>query len=88
MRAIAISPVDYSDASHLLDSMHRLRAKVFQDRLDWDVDVEQGREVDEFDAYCPTYILAVTRTRVVVGCARLLPATGPMMMSVLLPISS
>lgn len=85
MQPIAISPADYSGASDLLDAMHRLRAKVFQDRLDWDVDVRQGREVDEFDSCGPTYILAVTLTRDVVGCARLLPATGPMMMSVLFP---
>jgi acyl homoserine lactone synthase len=85
MRAIAISPADYSRSIELLDAMHRLRAKVFRDRLDWDVNVQQGREVDEFDFIGPTYILAVTPTRDVVGCARLLPATGPMMMSLLFP---
>ena len=85
MQAVAISPTDYSGATSLLDSMHLLRAKIFQGRLDWDVDVRQGREVDEFDSCGPTYILAVTRSADVVGCARLLPATGPMMMSVLFP---
>lgn len=85
MQAVAISPANYHGASSLLDSMHRLRARIFRGRLEWDVEVRQGREVDEFDACGPTYILAVTRTRDVVGCARLLPATGPMMMSVLFP---
>ena len=85
MQAIAISPANYSDTPDLLDAMHRLRAKVFHGRLDWDVEVKQGREVDHFDSCSPTYILTVTRTREVVGCARLLPATGPTMMSALFP---
>jgi len=50
MQAIAITPADYSGATNLLDAMHRLRAKAFQDRLDWDVDVQQDSEVDEFDS--------------------------------------
>lgn len=84
MRAIAIRP-DNRDSSGLLDKMHRLRARIFQGRLDWDVEVRQGREVDEFDACRPTYILTVTPSLDVVGCARLLPATGPTMMPVLFP---
>lgn len=85
MRAIAISAAEYRGAADLIDSMHQLRAQIFRGRLEWDVDVQQGREVDEFDSYRPTYILAVTSARQVVGCARLLPATGPTMMSVLFP---
>ncbi|WP_436163668.1 acyl-homoserine-lactone synthase [Mesorhizobium sp. LjRoot246] len=53
--------------------MHRLRARVFAGRLKWDVKVRQGREVDEFDRFGPTYVLAVTPISQVVGCARLLP---------------
>lgn len=85
MQAIAISPADHAAASDLIDAMHRLRARVFRERLEWEVEVRQGREADEFDACGPTYILVVTHTREVVGCARLLPATGPTMMSVLFP---
>lgn len=85
MQAVAISPTEYRGASALLDSMHRLRARIFRGRLEWNVEVRQGREVDQFDAYSPTYILAVTRTCDVVGCARLLPATGATMMSLLFP---
>ncbi len=84
MRAVAIRP-DNGDSSALLDRMHRLRARIFQGRLGWDVEVRQGREVDEFDSYRPTYILTVTPSLDVVGCARLLPASGPTMMSVLFP---
>lgn len=46
--------------------------------------MRQGREVDEFDTYLPTYILGVTADRQVVGCVLLLPATGPTMMTELL----
>lgn len=56
----------------------------FACRLEWDVKVRQGREVDEFDRFGPTYILAVTPISQVVGCARLLP-DGPMMLSKLIP---
>lgn len=85
MRAIAIRPDNHRDSSDLLDRMHRLRARIFQGRLEWDVEVTQGREVDEFDAFRPTYILTITPSLDVVGCARLLPATGPTMMQVLFP---
>ncbi len=85
MRAIVVSPAEHAAAADLIDSMHRLRARVFRERLDWDVEVRRGREVDEFDSCEPTYILTVTRSHDVVGCARLLPATGPTMMSVLFP---
>ncbi|MBB6469482.1 acyl homoserine lactone synthase [Aminobacter lissarensis] len=85
MRAIAISPAEHAGVQDLIDAMHQLRARIFRGRLDWDVVVRQGREVDEFDSFRPTYILAVTSAREVVGCARLLPATGPTMMSKLFP---
>lgn len=85
MRALAIRPDNYRQSSALLDRMHRLRARIFQGRLEWDVEVRQGRELDEFDAFRPTYILTVTPSLEVVGCARLLPATGPTMMQVLFP---
>lgn len=85
MRAVAIAPRSYKDFADLLDGMHRLRARVFRDRLNWDVDVKNGHEADGFDDCNPTYILAVAGRNTVVGCARLLPATGPTLLSVLFP---
>ncbi len=85
MRAVAIAPESYKDFADLLDGMHRLRARVFRDRLNWDVDVANGREADRFDDCNPTYILTVAGRNTVVGCARLLPATGPTLLSVLFP---
>lgn len=85
MHAIAITPDAYSSSISLLDSMHQLRARVFRDRMDWDVEVRDGRETDEYDAFRPTYILAVSGRNRVAGCARLLPAAGPTLLSVLFP---
>lgn len=71
----------------LIDDMHQLRARVFSGRLGWDVDCSAGRERDQFDLLGPTYILAITETENVIGCARLLPATGTtMLQSVFSPL--
>ena len=58
------------------DQMFRLRADVFFNCLQRDVPVNNGWETDEFDDMDPLYILSVKDDRVV-GCARLMPTTGP-----------
>lgn len=85
MQAMAIPPNTYGNYPVLLDSMHRLRARVFHERMNWDVNVIDGREADQFDDYSPAYILAVKGSNTVTGCARLLPANGPTLLSVLFP---
>ena len=85
MRAIAISPEHFRSQAAILDRMHQLRARVFHDRLNWDEMVRDGRESDEFDLCQPTYILVVDPREAVVGAVRLLPATGPTLLSVLFP---
>lgn len=85
MRAIAVPHHSYSKSAELLDSMHSLRARVFAGRMNWDVVVKDGREADQFDTYRPTYVLAVSDRNHVAGCARLLPTTGPTLLSVLFP---
>jgi N-acyl-L-homoserine lactone synthetase len=52
--------------------MHRLRGRVFKERLDWDVSVAGGLEIDQYDSFKPTYLLALEQSEVV-GCVRLLP---------------
>ena len=80
MQVVTISkPQDIHEAA-LLKSHHQLRARVFSDRLGWDVDVSDGCESDNFDALQPTYVLAIDIIGRVVGCARLLPALGPTML--------
>lgn len=85
MQAIAISGQPDLQQTELLEQHHRLRARVFSDRLGWEVDVIEGRETDAFDALQPTYILALSDQGDVLGCARLLPATGPTMVREVFP---
>ncbi len=81
MRAIAIRPEDRDAFGTLLTEMHRLRARVFGGRLGWDVEIADGVETDRFDQLNPVYILVVAERGPVLGCARLLPATGPTMLA-------
>ena len=83
--SIAINANQYAGWACLLDEMHQLRARVFAGRPGWQARIEQGREQDEFDALNPTYILALTDQGDVAGCARLLPTTGPTMLSQIFP---
>ena len=71
--------------SELTLGMHRLRGRVFKDRLDWDVSVSNGLEIDQYDTFKPTYLLALERTEVV-GCVRLLPTTGRNMLADTFPV--
>ncbi|WP_312361803.1 MULTISPECIES: acyl-homoserine-lactone synthase [Rhizobium/Agrobacterium group] len=81
MLILTVSPGQYEHQSHHLEQMHRLRAEVFGGRLEWDVAIEEGGgERDQYDDLNPTYILAIFGGLRVVGCARLLPASGPTML--------
>ena len=60
--------------------MHRLRYRIFKERLGWDVQVSGDMEIDEFDACRPVYLLQRTEDSGVQGCVRLLPTTGPTML--------
>jgi acyl homoserine lactone synthase len=62
----------------LMDQMFRLRARVFAERLKWDVTVVDGKERDRFDDLDPVYLIHTDETgREVRGSLRLLPTTGP-----------
>lgn len=80
MKTLAIPASQYLSYSAYLAAMHELRARVFAGRLGWDVSVGRGQEHDKYDDLAPTYILALTDSGTVAGCARLLPATGPTML--------
>lgn len=81
MRAFAIDSRHYRHNEAILDEVYRLRARIFHDRLGWDVTKTDGREHDEYDSIGPTYIVALTDAGNLAGCARLLPATGPTMVA-------
>jgi len=70
----------YDKNSALMDKMFRIRAKVFKERLDWEVEVNDGYERDYFDDLNPLYLLSVDDEGELLGCLRLLPTTGPNML--------
>jgi acyl homoserine lactone synthase len=61
--------------------MHKLRAKVFKDRLGWEVPVLSGMEIDGYDALEPMYMMIREPGKGTLrGCWRLLPTEGPYML--------
>lgn len=76
-----ITPDRYSTFVHELSEMHRLRYRVFKERLGWDVEVSGDMEIDALDACQPVYLLQKDDDGCVQGCVRLLPTTGPTMLN-------
>jgi N-acyl-L-homoserine lactone synthetase len=70
----------YGEFANELAEMHRLRHRVFKQRLDWDVEVSGDMEIDEFDALHPDYLLQRSVDGRIQGCVRFLPSTGPTML--------
>ena len=63
-----------------LFDMHRLRARVFKEKMGWDVQVTPDNlEIDQFDLPDTVYLLALNKDSRVIGTWRLLPTTGPTM---------
>lgn len=84
---ITIEGVDRDRYPGLFDAMFRMRAAVFAERLEWDVTVTNGWEIDRFDAEDPLYLLAVDDfTGALQGAVRLLPTTGPNMLRDVFPV--
>ena len=52
---IVIDALNRTRFAPLLDAVHKLRARVFDGRLGWDVHIRDGREVDRFDALDPVH---------------------------------
>ena len=67
---------DYYGAE--LAEMHRLRHRVFVERLRWRVRSFAGLEIDAFDMLEATYLLAGRQP--LLGSWRILPTTGPYML--------
>lgn len=61
-----------------IEQMHRLRHRVFKDRLKWDVRSFGGLEIDQFDMLDATYLIVGEAG--VQGSWRILPTTGPYML--------
>lgn len=66
--------------SKMLWDMHKLRAKVFKDRMGWEVPIMSGMEIDGYDAIEPYYMLIMEPGGLLRGCWRILPTEGPYML--------
>ena len=80
-----ITPERYSQNAALLRQMHRLRYRVFKQRLDWDVETVGDEEHDHYDRLDPFYVMVLDDDEDVVGCWRALPTTGPNMLRDVFP---
>ena len=81
MHVLAITKSGYAAHLDLIMEMHRLRYRVFKDRLEWDVSVSGDMEIDAYDALRPTHLVQLSEHGSVVGCVRFLPTTGPYMLA-------
>lgn len=66
--------------SRELWEMHRLRAKVFKERMGWEVPIMSGMEIDGYDALDPYYMMIRDSSKQLRGCWRALPTEGPYML--------
>jgi N-acyl-L-homoserine lactone synthetase len=79
---VVVEETNAPEHRHLLDEMFRLRARVFSDRLKWDVVVSDGKERDRYDDEGPVYLIYTdAEQRTVKGSLRLLPTTGPTLLA-------
>lgn len=76
---------DKKTPSHILDQMYALRARQFSQRRGWCVNVSNGKEIDRFDELNPLYICVMDEAEQLVASLRLLPTTGPHMLSDVFP---
>ena len=70
----------YNEFTDELTEMHRMRYRVFKERLGWDVETAGDMEIDEFDALMPSYLILRGHNGCLMGCVRFLPSTGPTML--------
>ncbi len=70
---------------HIFVQMYRLRAKQFSVRRGWRVEVQDGLERDHFDDLNPLYICVLGQDQRLLASLRLLPTTGPHMLSDVFP---
>lgn len=82
---VIVEPHDYIAFGPALRDMHKLRHRVFKERLGWSVTSVDGQERDEFDRLDPIYLLAMSDGGDVAGAWRMLPTTGPYMLRDVFP---
>lgn len=61
------------------------RHQVFVERLGWPLHTENGMESDQFDRPNTIYVVSHDDQGEIIGCARLLPTTGPYLLGEVFP---
>lgn len=74
---IEIIQAGQAGKTRLMVEMYRLRAKIFKERMGWDVDVDMnGLEVDDFDTDEAIYLLTLNDDEQVTGNWRIIPTNN------------
>lgn len=82
---IAVHGHEIEDHESLFEQMFRLRARSFDERRKWSVEVKDGLEIDRFDEMNPLYVMSISPDGDLLASLRLLPSTGPHMLSDVFP---
>jgi len=80
-----ISGVQNSLPRGVYSKVCRYRYQVFVERLGWQLPTRHGIELDQFDRPDTVYVVAENDKSDIIGCARLLPTTGPYLLSEVFP---
>ncbi len=72
-----LSPKGSGEFLDELAAMHRLRFRIFKERLGWDAQVSSDLEVDEFHTSHAVYLRRRGDGGRIQGCNRLLPTMAP-----------
>lgn len=69
----------------IYSKVSRYRHSVFVELLGWELPVQDGLELDQFDRPDTVYVAAQDDEGNVIGCARLLPTTSPYLLGEVFP---
>jgi acyl homoserine lactone synthase len=80
-----ISGTSTSLAAEVFVGLARFRHRVFVEMLGWELQTQDGLELDQFDRADTVYVAARNEHGAVVGIARLLPTTRPYLLRDVFP---
>ncbi len=69
----------------LYSKVANYRHKVFVEQLGWELQTQDGMELDQFDRHDTVYVVAQDDKGHISGCARLLPTTRPYLLLEVFP---
>lgn len=83
MNIISGEPARLPDG--LFSEVSRYRHKVFVEKLGWELETQNGFELDQFDRPDTVYVVSQDETSSINGCARLLPTDRPYLLGEVFP---